>query len=102
MVNGAPSIRQQLGFTARGWLMSAAFGWLGFVGTVLMPSLPWPVMVVSFVLTNVALLVLIFGLRCPRCRARLSQVGLVAALMPARAGAQPLCHGCKVNLDSPA
>jgi hypothetical protein len=36
----ARSIRQQLGYLGRGWLILAASGWLAFVATVLMPGLP--------------------------------------------------------------
>ena len=102
MAEPARSIRQQLGFVGRGWLILAAAGWLAFVATVLMPALPAWLMIGSFFLTCAALLALIFGLRCPRCGTRLTQVGLMAALMPAQTSAQLHCPGCGASLDQSA
>ena len=102
MAEPGRSIRQQLGFVGRGWLIAAAAGWLAFVATVLMPGLPAWLMIGSFVLTCGALLAMIFGLRCPRCRTRLTQVGLMAALLPTHSSAQLHCPGCGAHLDQSA
>ena len=79
--------------------MLAGAGWVCFVATVLMPTLPLALMVGSFVLTCGALLALIVGLRCPHCRRGLTQVGLQAAFVPNHSAPQRQCPGCGAPLD---
>jgi hypothetical protein len=93
------SIRAQLARTGRRWVTLAGGGWVCFVATVLMPTLPMALMVASFVLTCSALIALIVGLRCPHCRRGLTQVGLVAAFVPNHSAPQLQCPRCGTQLD---
>lgn len=85
---------------ARACLAVALAGWVVFIACLLMPALPISLMFAAFLAVPAAILTLIFALRCPSCRARIPQVGLVAAWQ--RDAAQALrCPACKADLAAP-
>jgi len=92
-------IRDRLGRRMRVWLAVAALGWLVFVACLLVETPSAVVMVGSFLATCGALLAMLVFIRCPRCGARLSQLGFAAALAPSAARRFERCPACALPLD---
>lgn len=93
------SVREHLGRETRLYLLTAAVGWLIFVGCIFVPTpAPW-LMIGAFVATCGALVALLVFIRCPQCRAPLPQVGFAAAVAPTAARRHANCPACGAALD---
>lgn len=82
---------------ARACLAVAFAGWIVFIACLLIPTLPFALMFAAFLTVPAAILTLILTLRCPACRARIPQVGLVAAWQRDAAQARR-CPACRADL----
>ena len=91
--------RERLARDVRLFLGTAAFGWLTFVACLFMARPPAWLMIGAFVATCGALLAMLFRLRCPHCRARLIQHGVVAAFAPTATPLLDRCPTCHARLD---
>lgn len=94
------SARDRLGRRARACVAVALVAWIFFMACLLLPALPISLMFAAFLAVPAAVLTLIFALRCPRCHARIPQVGLVAAWQREAAMAQR-CPACHAELGPP-
>lgn len=92
-------IRDRLGRRMRLWLAVAALGWCVFVACLFVARPSAVVMIGSFLATCGALLAMLAFIRCPRCGARLSQIGFAAALAPSTAIRFERCPACALPLD---
>ena len=92
-------IRERLGRVMRAWLTVAAGGWGAVVGRPFAEKPSAVLMIGSFVATCAAMAAMLAFVRCPACRARLSQIGFAAALAPAAASRYERCPACGTRLD---
>lgn len=92
-------IRDRLGRRMRLWLAVVALGWCVFVACLFVERPPAAVMIGAFLATCGALLAMLAFVRCPRCGARLSQIGFAAALAPSAASRYAQCPACALPLD---
>jgi hypothetical protein len=95
------SIRHAVGRRARRYVALAIVGWLTFVAAIFLPAIPLVVMALAFCAVIAGLLGLILGLRCPRCRGRLPQIGLAEVWRASRMVVPQHCPHCSVALDGP-
>lgn len=81
------------------WLGIAVTGWGVFVACLFVEKPSAVLMIGSFLATCGAMLAMLAFIRCPRCGARLSQIGFAAAISPYAARRFERCPGCGAGLD---
>jgi DNA-directed RNA polymerase subunit RPC12/RpoP len=92
-------IRDRLGRDTRRYLGIGLAGWCVFVACLFMARPPAWLMIGAFIATCAALVSMLLFIRCPHCRAALSQIGFAAALAPVAASRYERCPGCGTRLD---
>ncbi|MBI2799190.1 MAG: hypothetical protein HYX63_02715 [Gammaproteobacteria bacterium] len=93
------TIRAILGRRTRNYLLVAIVGWLVFIAAVLIPAIAPIIMIGAFVAVVGAMLGLILGIRCPRCGARLLQLGLAEVWAPLHAQRIAHCPRCQLDVN---
>lgn len=92
------TIRERLGRQTRPCVFAIALGWAVFAACVFMPAIPLPIMLGAFVAVIGGILALLLLVRCPRCRARLPQIGVAEWWLPAGAAKPTHCPRCQCDL----
>lgn len=95
------TIRATLGRRTRSYLLVAIVGWLAFIAAVLIHAIAPIIMIGAFVAVVGAMLGLILGIRCPRCGARLLQLGLAEVWAPLQAARIAHCPRCRIDVNTP-
>ena len=95
------AVRAQLGRRARPFLLALVGGWMVFALCIFVTAIPLPLMFGAFIAVMVGVLGLLLTVRCPRCRARLPQVGFAECWAPAHASKPSQCTICRLDLREP-
>lgn len=95
------TIREHLGRRTRQCVVIALIGWVVFTACIFVHAIPLPIMVGAFIAVIASMLALLLTVRCPRCRARLPQVGIAELWLPSNAVKLTHCPTCGAHLNQP-